>query len=212
MTFRWRLWLDRFPGIPDLPLLIVSSHAVVYLFDLVRPGLSQLLVLSPAQVYAGEYWRLITFLFVTPFQSPLWAALWFYMLYAYASALEHTWGSGRFSAFYLLTALLTSLSGLAPFAGIVDNAYLNGALFLAFSALFPDQTVLLFFIIPIKVKWLGFVTLAWFIYSLIMGAPLTQLSVLAALLTLTLFFGKSTWLSLSQRWRLFRWRTFKKFE
>ncbi|MBP8003728.1 MAG: hypothetical protein KA044_01635, partial [Elusimicrobia bacterium] len=57
----------RWPGLEGLPLILVGSHALVYLFEMFQPGLVERLTLSRADLAAGEWWRLATFLFVPPF-------------------------------------------------------------------------------------------------------------------------------------------------
>lgn len=45
--------------------------------------------------------------------------------------------------------------------------YNNLSLFFAFASLFPDMMVLLFFIIPVKVKWLAYLDAAWLLYGVV---------------------------------------------
>ena len=47
--------------------------------------------------------------------------------------------------------------------------YLNMSLFFAFAALFPDVQFLLFFIIPIKCKYLGYANGLYFMITIISG-------------------------------------------
>ena len=121
MPYRWR----TFKGIEGLPLIIVSSHAMVYLSEWIRPGLMSWLALSPGAVYRGEIWRLLTFLFVPPFLHPIFMVFWLYLLYIYASALEAEWGSSRFTVFYGVGAAATTLVGVYPAAGFVPNVFLT---------------------------------------------------------------------------------------
>ena len=153
-----RRW-GRLPGIEGLPLIIVASNAMVYIFEMFSPGLVPHLVLAPPAIYDGQLWRLLTFLFVPPRQSPFSMFFWLYLLYIYASALENEWGSFRFTLFYLVGAAATAAVGFVHVFGIVPNIYLNASLFLAFTALFPDFELLLFFVLPLKVKYLGYLTL-----------------------------------------------------
>ena len=44
------------------------------------------------------------------------------------------------------------------------------SMFFAFAALYPDNQVLLFFIIPIKIKWLALLDAAYFAYAIIANA------------------------------------------
>lgn len=182
-----------FQGIDGLPLIIVASNAVVYVYDMIKPGLASLLLLSPGAVYAGEFWRLLTFLFVPPAMSPLFMVFWLYLLFMYAQSLEAEWGAFRFTVYYLVGAAATAAVGFYPAPGIVPNIFLNASLFLAFAALFPDVELLLFFVLPLKVKYLGYFTWAWLAWSLWRGEALVRLTILAALLNYGLLLGPDLW-------------------
>lgn len=194
--------LGPFHGVEGLPLIIAASNAVVYLYDMVRPGLAAYLVLAPGALYAGEYWRLATFLFVPPPMSPLFLFFWLYLLYVYADALETSWGPFRFTLFYAAGALATMAAGLFPAPGAVPNAFLNASLFLAFATLFPDVELLLFFFIPVKVKYLGWATGIWMAWCLGTGDALTRLAVAAALGNYLLFMGPDLWEKGKLRWQV----------
>ncbi len=199
-----------FKGIEGLPLIIVASNAVVYVFELFNHGLMPLLHLTPQGVYAGEVWRFITFLFVPPPLQPFFMFFWLYLLYTYASALEMEWGTFRFTVYYLVGAAATLLVGFCPVIGIVSNVYLNASLFLAFATLFPNFELLLFFFLPVKVKYIGYLTWAWIILSFFTSGLLTRLTILAALLNYFLLLGPDIWESLKLRWQVYqnrkRWR------
>ena len=73
--------------------------------------------------------------------------------------------------------------------------YNNLSLFFAFASLFPDMMVLLFFIIPVKVKWLAYLDAAWLLYGvvslLLKGAYISALLPVLAILNYLIFFGDS---------------------
>ncbi|MGQ0645747.1 MAG: hypothetical protein ACT4O3_09690 [Elusimicrobiota bacterium] len=193
----------RFPGIEGLPLILVASNALVYVFELLNPGISGALALSPAHVRAGEVWRLLTFLFVPPAMSVFFMFFWLYLFYIYAAALEEQWGSSRFTLFYLVGALATAAVGLAPAPGYVSNAYLNASLFLAFATLHPNFEILIFFILPVKVKYLGYFTWAWMAWSFLGGGTLGRLAVAAAAGNFLIFFWKDIVDNLRLKFRRF---------
>ncbi len=203
---RWR----SFAGIDGLPLIIVSSNALVFLFDLVQPGLTAHLRLSHSALAAGEYWRLVTFLFVPPPLNPIFMVFWLYLIFLYASALERAWGSFRFTVYYLAGALATALTGFVPSLDAVPNAYLNAGLFLAFTTLFPDMELLLFFFIPLKVKYLGILTCMWMAWNFATGSATARLTVAASLVSYGLFLGPELWERARLRWQVLqnrrRWK------
>lgn len=206
----------RWPGLEGLPLILVGSHALVYLFEMFQPGLVERLTLSRADLAAGEWWRLGTFLFVPPFidtflffrvSFPANAVLmffWFSFLYTMAASLEHVWGTERFTFYFIAGAVATAALGFWPGGGVVTNGYLQASLFLAFATLFPDVEVLLFFFIPVKVRWLGWVT--WFSLGLtaIAGSGWARLGMGAGLVNYFLLLGPDLWTTLRLRWQAVR--------
>lgn len=166
-------WLDRFCtkhrnwAIPNLMLYIVIGNVAVYLLDTFSGGyrFSDLLTFVPQAIFQGQVWRLVTFIFVPSGGSLLFMALSLYFYYFIGSALEREWGSGKFTIFYGMGILFNIVAGLVmsliygidtPFS-VVSMGYLNLSLFFAFAALYPNLQFLIFFIIPVKAKWL-----AWF--------------------------------------------------
>jgi membrane associated rhomboid family serine protease len=197
---RW----GAFQGIEGLPLMIVASNALVFLFELTNPGLTAYLRLSFPALAAGEYWRLLTFLFVPPPMNPLFVVLWLYLLYLYASSLERVWGSFRFTLYYLLAAVTTAAVGFYPAGEAVTNTYLNAGLFLAFTALFPEMEVLLFFVIPTKVKYLGMVTWVWLLWDFLVLGAVPRLTIGAAVFSYLCLLGPGLWDRIRLRWQVFQ--------
>ena len=103
---RWLASLERRFGawaIPEFPLLIVTANGLTYLLGQSQPAYVHRLILDPAAVRAGEWWRVLTFLFVPPRINPLFLVLWLYLLYQYARALEMN-GASFVSAFFISSA------------------------------------------------------------------------------------------------------------
>ena len=190
---RW----GSFRGVEGLPHIIVLSNALVYIADLLRPGLISDLVLSSAGVRAGEWWRLATFLFVPPPLSQawsfLWLAVWLLVMHNVATALENAWGAFRFTVYFLTGAVATALLAAFPWPGVVTNGYLQLSLFLAFATLFPDEVFLLFFILPVKAKWLAIFTAGGMGWAFLAGDWITRLAVGAALIPYALLLGPELW-------------------
>ncbi len=72
---------------------------------------------------------------------------------------------------------------------LFSTYYINIAIFLAFAACYPDMQVLLMFVVPVKVMWLGILDLAILGYTLLVGDILTKFAVAAALLNFFLFYA-----------------------
>lgn len=177
-------------GIPNLMLYVAAGQAIIWLIIMFAYyPLYFLLDLNRASLLSGQIWRLISFVFLPPMTtSPIYVVLEIYLLYWLGSALERTWGSFKFTVYFLLGMVGAWLGCLIT--GSASNVALYYSLFFAFAYLFPETQLLLFFIIPVKVKWLGWISAALYLIQWIV-APLGQkLAMLAGLLGFWVFFGK----------------------
>jgi membrane associated rhomboid family serine protease len=138
----------------NLTLVLVTAQAATLVLSLAKPGFAQLLVLDPAYVAAGQYWRLFSYLFLPPSFSPLWALFALYWLHTMGTALETEWGAFRYQLYWLVGTALTALGAFA-FQVRSGNEYLLMSLFLAFATLWPRYRIMLFFIISVEVRWLA---------------------------------------------------------
>ena len=197
--------LDRFCrkhprfGIPNLMTIVALGTALVYLLNQFGRGvsLSAALALFPSLVLEGEIWRLVTFVFV-PMSGGIALLLELYFYWFMGSALEREWGTAKFSLFYLSGVVLNILFGFLSLltgnpAVLVTMRYVNLSLIFAFATLYPNLQVLLFFIIPIKVKWLAWVDAALFAWSVLSSLLALDLAgailPLVAILNCFLFFA-----------------------
>lgn len=173
-------------AIPNLILYVVAGMAIVWAMSLARPEAVGRLMLDMNAVRRGEVWRLVTFLFIPPRSSPLWVLVNLYFTWWVGSSLERQWGAFKFNAYYFIGAIATMAAALV--AGPTSNTWLDSSLFLAFATVFPDVTILLFFILPIRVKWLGILAAVGILFAFAMGDWGTRGSIAAALLNYVLFF------------------------
>ncbi len=186
-------------GIRNLMLYIVVGNVFVYLVALMDSSgaFLQALAFYPGKILRGQVWRLFTFLFIPSDYNPIYLLLTLYLYYFIGSALERQWGAARFTIYYLSGWLFNVIFGFICYAfgsqpGL-DAYYLNMSLFFAFAVLWPDHTLLLMFIIPIKIKWLAYLDAALFIVSVVRYSSLFPLNLLpiVAVLNFLLFLGPS---------------------
>lgn len=182
--------IGRF-AVPNLILFIVGGMALVWVLSRTRPEIVERLDLNMAAVLHGEVWRLVTFLFIPMDSSPLWVLVNLYFTWWVGSSLEQHWGAFKFNAFYFVGIVGTVVAALL--VGPQTNTWLNASLFLAFATVFPDVQILLFFILPIRVKWLGIVAALGIGVALVMGDWPTRASIGAAMGNYLLFFGGHWW-------------------
>lgn len=187
-------------GINNFMLIIVFGTAAVWLLSLMDTTglLVSYLRFDARSVLHGQIWRIVTFVFIPQSSGILSMVLFLYFYYFIGSTLEREWGPGRFTIYYLMGMLLTVLYGFITYfvTGVsysITSNYINLSMFFAFATLFPDNMVLLFFFIPIKMKWLAIIDAAYFLYDIIMmlrgGYGMISLLPLVAILNYFLFCG-----------------------
>lgn len=181
-------------AIPNLTLFLVGGQAATYVLTLAKPEFALALALIPEAVLEGEVWRLVTFLFYPPATSPLFVIFALYFIYMFGRALEEHWGEFRFNVFMFVGWLLSVGAAFAVPGSMATNAYLMGSLLFAFAYLNPDFTILLFFILPIRIKWIALLTGVGFVYTLAVGSWQDRALVAAGVANFFLFFGSDMWL------------------
>lgn len=177
-------------GIPNLMMYIAVANLAIYLLDTFSLGvsLSSMLTFDRYSILHGQIWRLLTFVLLPQSGDFLFfrgSGIFFVVISAYfyywiGSLLEREWGTTRFSVFYLGGVILNIVYGLIT--GYASMHYVNLSMFFAFAVLFPDMQVLLFYILPIKVKWLAWIDAALFTWDVL--SSLLALNIVGALLPL----------------------------
>ena len=175
----------------NLMTVIVAGTAIVWLLDYIvgmctGVWLSGWLYFNKELILRGEIWRVVTFIFVPESSSLFTFALSMYFYWLIGNALEGEWGALRFDLFYLCGILGAIACGFIT--GYATNSYLNLSLFLAFAILHPDYQVLLFFFLPIKVKWLAILDAVGFVLLFIVGTWPMRIALLFSLANIALFF------------------------
>jgi len=175
-------------GLPRLMTYIVFVSAAVFVISLMDETRTLLDFLSFHPyliIHHGQLWRLVTWVFLPVNSQLIFVAITLYFYYFIGSTLEREWGAGKFTIYYLFGVALNIVYGFAVWfllglaVPVIPN-FLNLSMFFAFAVLFPDQIVRLFFVLPIKVKWLALVNAAYFAFAIVSGL-VTGRAVLALL-------------------------------
>lgn len=201
--------LSRLPLRPFYRYIVFAMgglYAVSLFFAPLAP--LQYLTLDTARVLQGEIWRLVTFLIIPPVTSPLYALFFLLFYYFIGTTLEARWGVRRFFLYYLLGALGAILGALLTGAG--TNVYLNLSLFFAFALLYPDYQINIYFIFPIKIKWIAMLNALYFLSQLVLQPLSYKASLLFSLANLFLFFGGD--IITRSRQALYQWNRRRQFK
>lgn len=208
-------WLDKLNrkfgryGIRNLMTFIVGGMAVVYLMELlVYPmtgfSLSSVLAFNRNAVLHGQIWRLITFIFIPPDSSILFILFSLYFYWLIGNVLENQWGAFRFNLYYLCGMVCTVIAGMIT--GYATNSYLNLSLFLAFALMYPDYQVMVFFILPVKMKYLALLDAVGLVALFIMDSWAGRVALLVSLGNVILFFWHDFINGIQNAKRRYEWR------
>lgn len=176
-------------GIPNLMMFISIGIAVVYLFSKIDPSnvIYSFLAFDRSLILKGQVWRLITYILIPNTDNLLLLAIQLYFYYFIGKILEQEWGAFRFTIFYFSGVIITAVAAIL-LKTYASATYINLSLFLAYATLYPENKVLLFFIIPIKMKYLAWLDLAMTLLGVLFTTFPQNLFPLFALLNYILYF------------------------
>lgn len=219
MIEKWeRSKFGRF-GIPNLMKYVIAANIVGFLLNLINPSFYyQYLSLDMYAILHGQVWRLVTFVICPMYFSTsrmmnvFWFVIWVQITYMIGTNLERLWGKFRFNLYYftsILWIILTNIVFYLLSTNMLSNAllneaiggvlgaatnlgYLNMTLFLAFALMFPEVQFLVYFVIPVKAKWMSIVYLVLTGYQLFealkSGDYYMAALIVVSLINLALFF------------------------
>ena len=169
-------------GIPNLMKIIVFGQIAVYLVNMLvyvmfKQSFLSYLQFVPAYILQGQVWRLVTWVVVPNASSPFMLLLTCYFYYWIAVMLEREWGTARFTLFYLGGMVLSVVLGMALGLGQMNlthtiaslnlSYYLNLSIFLVLAVLYGEMQVLLFFVVPVKMKWMALIDVVLVIVDMV---------------------------------------------
>lgn len=211
-------WLDKLErklgrfAIPNLTVYLMICYVIGFMLwnlaamNLIPAEVIGYLTLEPALILRGQVWRLITWLVVPPSSNLISLVFFVLLYYSLGTALERTWGVFRYNVYIFSGLLFTVLAVFGLYAfyyfaygfempmsvmGMAGSSYVTLSIFLAFAAIYPEMEVLLYFILPIKMKWMALVYVAIAGYDFINGNIVTRVVIGASLLNFVIFFLSS---------------------
>ena len=182
-------------AIPNLMYYIIILYGAGIIIQMLNPNFYwTYLMLDARAILHGQIWRILSFMIWPPSNDMFFNLIALYLYYNLGMTLERVWGSFRFNVYFfmgvlghVLAAVIIYLTTGSIYALTTD--YLNFSLFFAFAATFPEMEFLLFFVIPIKAKWLALFNGAYFLYELMFGSPVTRVAIFMSLLNFVIYFA-----------------------
>jgi hypothetical protein len=175
-------------AIRNLMFPIALGQGLVLLWSLSQPNALQLFTFVPGLALEGQYWRFASWLLLPPPGNAFFAFFAIYMNWWMGRALEQAWGSFQFNIFYATGVIANLLLGLLVPQASLTPFYLNLSLFFAFASLYPDLEMLIFFILPVKVKWLAWFSGAFLAFELATSGLGKALVIVVSLLNFLIYF------------------------
>lgn len=180
----------------NITMILLVGQVLAYVLVYTNPTFYSYFLLIGERIYMGEVWRLVTFLFGPVSESLLFVIFAWYFFYMLGTALESRWGSFRYLVFLSIAYIGNVIFALIFPSVVVRNSYMYTSLFLTFAHLYPNFQLLLFFIIPIKVKWLGLVAWIGLLLSFLTGSIPMKILIFISVLNYFIFFYKDILLTL----------------
>jgi membrane associated rhomboid family serine protease len=182
-------------AIPGLIRIVVAFTALVYIITtFLNSQFISVLDLNPERIRHGEIWRLVTYIFVprsigspSPVQ-PIWLVLVLWFLWFIGEGLERAFGAFRLTLYFLLGMVGVTIAAFF-FGANFSNAMLISSLFFAFAHFYPDEVIYVFFILPVKVKWLAWISAAFLFLGFVSGSNSYRMALIAAFANYFIFFG-----------------------
>jgi membrane associated rhomboid family serine protease len=133
---------------------IIAITVGVFFLQNLAPIVNGLFALTPALVVKKFFvWQLATYMFL---HGGFWHLFFnLIVLYFFGNMVESVWGSQRFIKYYLFCGIGGGLLHMAfqYDASVVGASGAIFGLYLAVAMMFPDASVMLYFVIPVKVKY-----------------------------------------------------------
>lgn len=193
-------------AIPNLMKYVIFLYAIGMIIYTINPYAFLYLGLEVDKVFEGQVWRLITFLIpYNSFMDIFFVFLKAYMFYIIGSALENVWGSFRLNLYFFSAVIFNIIAAFIVYGifqvNILGHVMLlvtspldliYSSMFFAFSALYPNTQFLIYFIIPVKVKYLAWISGAFYLYNVFkfikFGYYLGIIPILVSLANFFIFF------------------------
>ena len=181
-------------AISNLTAILIMCYVAGYIIQFINQDLLLLLTLDPYKILHGQIWRLVTWIIVPPSSLDIFTILMLFFYYSIGNALERTWGVYRYNVYILSGILFTILAsfvsmglsyamygetlaaeGAAEYVFLMGSTlfstyYVNMSIMLAFAATFPTAEVLLMYIVPVKMKWMGLIYAGYLAVDFVQGA------------------------------------------
>lgn len=181
-----------FLAIHNLTVYLIVGQVLTFAMMALRGNQLEILrhmVFTFDRFASGEVWRIISFLLIPPPAHWIWIAFAWIVFYLMGTALERHWGAFRYTL-YLFIGVLGAVIVAAFYPTMpVTNYYIGYSVTFGFAYLYPNFELRIYFILPVKIKWLALIIAVLLLVELINSPTPIRLVILGSLINFPLFFG-----------------------
>lgn len=196
-------WLDKMErrfgryAIRNLTMYLLAGYAIGYLLSFTMPQLLTYFTLEPALILKGQVWRLLSWVIIPPNDNIIFVIFMMLLYYSLGNTLESYWGAFRYNVYIFSGILFTVIGafivngligGITGFGSLYSTYYINMSIFLACASIMSDYQLLLYGIIPIKMKWLAILDVVLLAVDAVQGGLIIRIVIIASLLNFIIFF------------------------
>lgn len=192
-------WLDKLEknyghlGLEGLIRYISMLMLTVFFLNYSNMLPYTMLYLNWELITSGQIWRIFTFLLIPASNNFFFLIFELSILVMCADGLEARWGTFKLTAYYFAGAISNILIAILLPEVQLGSYFIYLSLFIGFATLYPDHEILLFFIIPVKMKYLAMFSGGVILYQLAMAPWYLKLAILLSLGNYLLFFSREAW-------------------
>lgn len=170
-------------AIRNLPLIMIIFLVAGYTLRMLYPELLNYLAFSPELICRGQVWRLISWVLMPPTSLDIFTVIMLFFYYWIARTLAAAWGDFMFNIYMIGGVAITDVGMLIAYVILksqntamarlnimvmpqtVTTYYILTSILLAFALTYPDMQVLLYFLIPVKMSWMGILYGVFLVYD-----------------------------------------------
>ena len=170
-------WLNKLEqkygskAIPNITRIFIAANLIGSVLLLTKGDVVlYYLQFSASAILHGQVWRLISWIFVPSGSISFLQLLFIFCLWTLVDSMESYLGSFRMNVYFFGGFLLYDIVGMLAFAVThvsinLTMYYILIAMYLMLGLLMPEAEVRLYFVLPIKMKWMVLVYFVMFAYD-----------------------------------------------
>lgn len=164
-------WMDKLErklgryAVPNLSRYFVGAIVLGYVLSMLSPGFTDWISYDVSAILHGQIWRLFTWIFMPTTSLDFFGLLFLLCVLMWGSSLESMLGTFRMNVFLWGGVILSDVGGILIYVitkltlGTGASIYLSTyyilmSMLLALAICMPEGEVRLYFVLPIKMKWM----------------------------------------------------------